>query len=88
MAKLITCSDICRMHTATPLHLDVTQRILPMDGPSVCKRFLPKCHLYTSSLMIKALCHAFEVEEDHLCLEVKRVLNELHTEVAVVVDDG
>ncbi len=37
--------------------------------------------------MIKALCHAFEVEEDHLQLEVKQVLHESHMEVAVVVDD-
>ncbi len=71
MGILIAGCDFCRMYTATPLHLDVTQRVLPMDGLSVCKRFLPESHLYTSSLMIEALCHAFEVEEDHLCLEVK-----------------
>ncbi len=53
----------------------------------MCKRFLPEQHLYTSSLIIEALCHAFEVEEDHLSLEVKCVLNESHTEVAMVVDE-
>ena len=75
------------MYTSSPLHLDITQRILLAEGPDLCKRFLPEWKLYTSSLMIEALCHTFEVEEDHLCLDVKKVLHESHTEVAVVVDN-
>ena len=75
------------MYTTSPLHLDVTQWILPSEGPDLCKRFLPEWKLYTSSLMIKVLCHAFEVDEDHLHLDVKKVLHESHTEVVEVVDD-
>ncbi len=69
-----------------PLHLDITQRILPKDGPATCKKLLPERCLYSSLLMIEALCHALEVDEDKLHLDVKRVLNESHTEIAAVVD--
>ena len=37
--------------------------------------------------MIEVLCHAFEVDKDHLHLDVKKVLHESYTEVAVVVDE-
>ncbi len=70
------------MYTTSPLHLDATQQILLSEGPDLCKRFLPEQKLYTSSLMIEVLCHAFEVDEDHLHLDVKNVLHEPYTEVA------
>ena len=74
------------MYTSVPLHLDITQQILLEDGPATCKKFLPERCLYSSSLMIEALCCALEVDKDKLHLDVKNILHESHTEVAAVVD--
>ena len=75
------------MYTHVPLHLDITQRVLPDEVPVLCQCVLPELKFFSSALLVEALCHAFGVDEDSLCLGVKNVLNEAHMEIAKTVDD-
>ena len=74
------------MYTLTPLHLDVTQHILPEDGPAMCKKLLLERKIYSASLIVEALCHALEINEDKLQLDVKAILSIAHSNVAKVID--
>ncbi len=74
------------MYTKTPIYLDLTVWLLPDDAPRQCKQLLPERCFTSSSLLVKALCGALEVSEEKLRLDVKHVLYEAYTDVAVVVD--